>query len=111
LERLTAAGEEPAMLLAQLHGQVELATVAAAAGDKSADMAARDLGTIAPGRMSAVMASTKRQGPRTQHAIDASSRTDRGLKTGRIRKPDDALHNVLLGLSADRPDTQNGRSS
>ena len=110
LDRLTAAGEEPAMLLAQVLGQLELATVAAAAGDKTPDMVARDLGTVAPGRMSAVMASTKRQGIRTQLALEASARTDRGLKSGRIRKPDDALHDVVLGLSVDGAATQNGRS-
>ena len=110
MELLSAAGEEPAMLLAQLLGQVELASVAAAAGDKGADMVARDLGTVAPGRMSAVMASTRRLGIRAQRAAEVGSRTDRGLKTGRIRKPEEALHDVVLGLGGDGTGTQNGRS-
>jgi DNA polymerase III delta subunit len=110
LERLTAAGEEPAMLLAQLLGQAELAMVASAAGDMSADAVARDLGTVAPGRMSAVMASTKRQGSRTQRAIKAGTRTDRALKTGRIRRPEDALHDVMLALSLAESEKHPGRS-
>ena len=110
LERLTSAGEEPAMLLAQLLGQVELATVAAAAGTKSADVIARDLGAIAPGRMSAVMASTRQQGSESHRAAEIGSRIDRRLKTGRVRKPGDALHDVVLALRTDRPGRPNGRS-
>ena len=49
------------MLLAQLLGQMELTTVAAAAGGKNADAVARDLGTVAPGRLSSVMAATRRR--------------------------------------------------
>ena len=63
LERLVAGGEEPAMLLAQLLGQMELATVAAAAGGKNSDAVARDLGAVAPGRLSSVMNATRQQAP------------------------------------------------
>ena len=103
LEGLLAGGEEPAMLLAQLLGQVELATVAASAGGKSADTVARDLGSVAPGRISSVMTTIRGQ---THHALStagAAARADRDLKTGRVRKPEDALRDLVLTLATLRP--------
>jgi DNA polymerase III delta subunit len=102
LERLTAAGDEPAMLLAQLLGQAELAPVARTAA-KSADVVARDLGAIAPGRMSAVMSSTRRQGSRARRAAEI-----RKLKTGRLRRPADALHHLLVELSSGETEQSRG---
>jgi DNA polymerase III delta subunit len=99
LERLIAGGEEPAMLLAQLLGQIELATVTAAAGSKNADAVARDLGTVAPGRLSAVIAATRRA-PQEAHFSAIGTLADRNLKTGRVRKPEDALRDLLLALAA-----------
>ena len=111
LERLTGAGEEPAMVLAQLLGQVELATVGSAATAKSADTVARDLGSIAPGRMSAVMSSTKRHGFKARPAAELASEADRRLKTGRIRHPEDALYAALLALGVDDPGRVSGGSA
>ncbi|MBW3632726.1 MAG: hypothetical protein KY456_06840 [Chloroflexi bacterium] len=110
LDRLTAAGDEPAMLLAQLMGQLELATIAGAAGAKSADVVARDLGTIAPGRIAAVMTPTRRQGSRARRAAEIGSGIDRNLKTGRIRRPADALHQMLLALGTSEPEQSRGLS-
>jgi DNA polymerase III delta subunit len=99
LERLIAGGEEPAMLLAQLLGQIELATVTAAAGSKNVDAVARDLGTVAPGRLSAVIAATRRA-PLEAHFAAIGTLADRNLKTGRVRNPEDALRDLLLALAA-----------
>jgi DNA polymerase III delta subunit len=99
LERLITGGEQPAMLLAQLLGQMELATVAAAAGGKNADAVARDLGAVAPGRLSSVMTTTRRQPARAVCAAGAGASTDRNLKTGRVRKPEDALRELVLALA------------
>jgi DNA polymerase III delta subunit len=104
LERLIAGGEEPAMLLAQLLGQLELATVAAAAGGKNADAVGRDLGAVATGRISSVMATTRRLGPRTVGPAGAGAVADRNLKTGRIRKPEDALRDLVLALATNAAD-------
>jgi DNA polymerase III delta subunit len=98
LERLIAGGEEPAMLLAQLLGQIELATVTAA-GSKNVDAVARDLGTVAPGRLSAVIAATRRA-PLEAHFAAIGTLADRNLKTGRVRNPEDALRDLLLALAA-----------
>ena len=110
LERLTSAGDEPAMLLAQLLGQAELAAVAWTAAAKSPDAVARDLGAIAPGRISAVMSSTRRQGSRARRAAEIGSESDRDLKTGRIRRPTDALHQMLLALGVGEPEQSRGSS-
>jgi DNA polymerase III delta subunit len=98
LDRLMAAGEEPAMLLAQLLGQVELATIAAATG-KDANTVARDLGSVTPGRMSAVMSLTSRQPSRLARAHAVAVAADRAVKTGRVRQPYDALHDLILDLA------------
>jgi len=110
LDRLIAGGEEPAMLLAQLLGQIELTTVAAAAGGKNADVVARDLGTVAPGRLSAVMAATRRRALRGTYFVETSARADRNLKTGRVRKPEDALHDLVLALASPSPEGSSDNS-
>lgn len=101
LERLEAAGEEPAMLLAQLLGQIEISNVIATASGRDANTVARDLGAIAPSRVSAVMNSTRRL-PRGRLApATTGAAIDRALKTGRTRRPIDALHDALLALARD----------
>jgi DNA polymerase III delta subunit len=99
LERLITGGEEPAMLLAQLLGQIELTTVTTAAVGRNADTVARDLGTITPGRLSAVMAATRRRTPQGDHIVSEGVLVDRNLKTGRVRRPEDALHHLILALA------------
>jgi DNA polymerase III delta subunit len=111
LERLVAGGEEPAMLLAQLLGQVELATVAAAAGGKNSDAVARDLGAVTPGRLSSVMNVTRQQAPGPSCPAEAGVAADRNLKTGRVRKPEDALRDLVLSLATFRTERSNGGSS
>jgi DNA polymerase-3 subunit delta len=110
LERLIAGGEEPAMLLAQLLGQVELAAVTAAGNGKTADAIGRDLGTVAAGRVSAVMASTRRRAPRVADPTGTGVLADRNLKTGRIRKPEDALRGLMLALASSAPGGSSGGS-
>jgi DNA polymerase III delta subunit len=100
LERLTAAGEEPAMILAQVLGQAELAAVAAAAGGRDAAAVARDLGSVNAGRMSAVMSATRGRRHHTAlAAVERGVRIDRRLKTGKIRQPSGALHDLLTDLA------------
>jgi DNA polymerase III delta subunit len=103
LERLLTGGEEPAMLLAQLLGQMELTTVIAAAGGKNADAVARDLGTVPAGRLSAVMATTRRRTADAAHTATIGVQADRGLKSGHVRKPVDALHYLMLALANSAP--------
>jgi len=110
LERLITGGEEPAMLLAQLLGQIELTTIAAAAAGKNADSVARDLGSVAPGRLSAVMAATRRRAPRAVNSAATAALADRNVKTGRVRNPEDALHDLVLALAASERGGPSGSS-
>ena len=110
LERLIAGGEESAMLLAQLLGQVELAAVTAAGNGKTADTMARDLNTVVAGRVSAVIANTRRRPPHVANPTRAGVLADRNLKTGRFRKPEDALHDLMLALASSAPGRSSGGS-
>lgn len=98
LERLEEAGEEPAMLLAQLHGQIELSAIARAAGSRDANAVSRELGSMSPSRVSAAMTLARRGSARSAHAVEQASAIDRQLKTGRIRRPTDAVYDLMLDL-------------
>jgi hypothetical protein len=63
---------------------------------------------VAAGRLSAVMAATRRRAPQTAHFVATGARTDRNLKTGRVRKPEDALRDLVLALAAPAPGGPNG---
>jgi DNA polymerase III delta subunit len=99
LDRLLTAGEEPAMILAQVFGQIELLAIAKAAGGRHAETIASDLGTISASRMSAVK-STSRHVANLPEVVEIASGIDRSLKTGRIRQPQDALHHLISELAA-----------
>ena len=71
LDRLQAAGVEPAMVMAQTLGQIELAAVAAAAGDRDAGAIARELGAVSASRLSAVMATARRRPSGAASAVNA----------------------------------------
>ena len=107
-ERLAAAGEEPAMTLSQLLGQLELAAIAQAAGNRDATAVARDLGAITPARMSAVMSSIPaagRPGPsglRGRFSRPASQDWPHP-PAGRCLAQPDALARGRRPATADRP--------
>jgi DNA polymerase III delta subunit len=103
LDKLLASGDEPAMILAQVLGQIEIAAVAEFAGSRDAATVARDLGTISPGRISAVMASSPRsRRDATIPAVATAAATDRRLKTGKTRQPVAALQNLVMELAGTR---------
>jgi DNA polymerase III delta subunit len=104
LQRLEVGGEEPAQLLAQVLGQVELTTVATYVGQRSADDVARDLGTVQPGRMSAVMSASRSRDRRGIVSTGEAIEADRKLKSGRSRLPSDALYDLILTDADSKPD-------
>jgi len=110
LNRLVTADDEPAMVLAQVLGQIELSVVAMAAGDRDASAIARDVGSISASRMSAIVSSSRRLVSRDGAAVDAGVTTDRALKTGRIRRPDDALQDLVSALATISAQRNTGRS-
>jgi DNA polymerase III subunit delta len=98
LERLEAAGEEPAMVLAQMHGQIEMSAIAQAAGGRDPNTVARDLGTISASRVSAAMNLARRSSSRSNRKVERADAIDRQLKTGHIRRPTDAVYDLMLDL-------------
>jgi DNA polymerase III delta subunit len=110
LQRLESAGEEPAMLLAQLFGQIGLMAVASAAAGREASVVVRDLGSITPSRMSAVASAARRRRLPVAESLVMAAAIDRQLKTGRIRRPEEALQQALLALAAPDYAHETGRS-
>ena len=100
LENLERGGEEPGMVLAQALGQVELVTAIAAAGHRDTNAVARELGGVTPGRVSALAGAGRRESQRRTSAAIIAAEVDRKLKTGKIRKPEEALATLITALSA-----------
>ncbi|HEU0113810.1 MAG TPA: hypothetical protein VFQ80_04000 [Thermomicrobiales bacterium] len=107
LDRLLAAGEEPAKLAAQIHGQIELAMAAALAGARAPVDVGRDLGLPNPQRMASV-ARGRRGDPLAASRLVAALANDRALKRGRWRQPDDALFDLVTRLAATRTQRTGG---
>lgn len=99
LENLERGGEEPGMVLAQALGQVELVTAIAAAGNRDTNSIAKELGGVTPGRVSALAGAGRRESQRRTRAAIIAAEIDRNLKTGKIRKPEEALATLIAALS------------
>jgi DNA polymerase III delta subunit len=110
LERLTNAGEDPAMLLAQALGQVELMAVASAGSGRDPGTVSRDLGSVTAARISAITSSAQRSRLPVAASLAGGAAIDRRLKTGRIRRPEEALHQLLVAMSAPDFTRETGRS-
>ena len=100
LENLERGGEEPGMVLAQALGQVELVTAIAAAGNRDTNSVAKELGGVTPGRVSALAGAGRRESHRRTSAAMIATEIDRNLKTGKLRKPEEALATLITALSA-----------
>lgn len=104
LENLERGGEEPGMVLAQALGQVELVTAIAAAGNRDTNTVARELGGVTPGRVSALAGAGRRESRRRTSAALIATGVDRNLKTGKLRKPEEALASLITALSGPNAD-------
>lgn len=100
LENLERGGEELGMVLAQALGQVELVTAIAAAGNRDTNTVAKDLGGVTPGRVSALAGAGRRESQRRTSAALIATEVDRNLKTGKLRKPEEAIAALVTALSA-----------
>jgi DNA polymerase III delta subunit len=109
LHQLQVANEEPAALLAHLLGQIEISAVVAAAGARDAASVARDLNSVTAGRVSAAATAAKRRPTAALAAVSVGTRIDRELKTGRVRRPEEAVHNLLAALASSASDTSGTR--
>lgn len=99
-ENLERGGEEPGMVLAQALGQVELVTAIAAAGNRDTNTVARELGGVTPGRVSALAGAGRRESQRRTSAAAIAAEVDRNLKTGKLRKPEEAIATLITSLSS-----------
>lgn len=100
LEKLLAVGEDPAKLLAQLAGNIEVASVVAAAGRAPANAIATDMGAKNPRQVQSMQRSL--QGMSTgvaQNRSRIASEADRKFKTGQLKDPLDALYDTILRIA------------
>jgi DNA polymerase III delta subunit len=104
LDALIANGEDPHRILAQLAGSVELAAVMERAGGRDPVAVGKDLKLSNPARMSAIARSVRNlpAGAGVQ-ATMVLEETDRGIKTGMLRDPVDALYQAVARLGTLRP--------
>lgn len=109
LETLERAGEDAGMVLAQALGQVELVTAIAAAGGRDTNLVAKELGGVTPGRVSALASAARQEALRGYRAAGVAAKVDRDLKTGKIRKPEDALRALITGLAQHAEHSGRGR--
>lgn len=99
LDELLLAGEEPAKLLAQVLGQIELVMVADAGSHLDPAAIGRQLGLSNPLQMSAIARGLGAARTSAAAAVVAGADTERAFKTGKIRQPGDALMTLLARLS------------
>lgn len=100
LEKLIQVGEDPAKLLAQLLGNIEIATVVAAGGQRPADVIGKDIALANPRRVHSIQ-----QGLRGMSAGIAQARStiardsDYKMKRGEVKEPIDALYDTILQIA------------
>ncbi len=103
LDRLLAAGEDPAKLLAQLAQNAELAVLLDVAGRRSPETIGADIGLSNPARMGAIARGLRNAPPGTATAaVRVVTAADRAMKRGELREPKDALYEAILGIAASR---------
>lgn len=108
LDSLLAAGEDPHRILAQFAGSVELAAVMERASGRDPVAVGKDLKLSNPARMSAISRSVRGM-PRGSAAAAARvlEETDRGIKTGVLRDPVDALYQAVARIATLRSQVLN----
>lgn len=103
LDRLLAAGEDPARLLAQLAQNAELAVMLDVAGRRAPEAIGADIGLSNPARMGAIARGLRGSRPGTATAAaNAVTAADRGMKRGQFREPKDALYDAILAIAANQ---------
>ena len=110
LERLQDAREEPAKLTAQVAQQIELAAVLAAGPAVDPVTAGRALGLSNPNRMVGIAAARRgRAAEAAFAAVMAAVETDRRVKRGELRQPEDGLYHLLAATAAGRASATSSR--
>ena len=100
MEKLIQVGEDPAKLLAQLMGNIEIASVVSAGARRPAEEIGKDIALANPRRVHSIQ-----QGLRGMSAGVAQDRSriardaDYKLKRGEVKAPIDALYDTILEIA------------
>lgn len=107
LDKLIAVGEDPAKLLAQLSGNIEIASVVAAGGKRAANAIATDMGAKNPRQVQSLQRGLQGMSPGVaQNRSRIASEADRRFKTGQLKDPLDALYDTILRIARMRQAAQ-----
>lgn len=100
LDKLLAVGEDPAKLLAQLSGNIEIATVVAAGGKRNANVIATDMGAKNPRQVQSMQRNLQGMSAGVaQSRAKIASEADHRFKTGQLKEPLDALYDTILRIA------------
>lgn len=100
LEKLTQVGEDPAKLLAQLLGNIEIASVVAAGGHRAAAEIGKDIALANPRRVHSIQQGLRGMSPGVAQSRSRIARdADRKLKHGEVKEPIDALYDTILQIA------------
>lgn len=100
LEKLLHVGEDPAKLLAQLLGNIEIASAVAAAGRRPAAEIGKDIALANPRRVQSMQGQLHGMSAGIAQARSPIARdADRKLKQGEVKEPIDALYDTILQIA------------
>lgn len=101
LDKLLAVGEDPAKLLAQLSGNIEIASVVAAGGtSRNANAIASDMGAKNPRQVQSMQRNLQGMSAGVAQArSQIAGEADHRFKTGQLKEPLDALYDTILRIA------------
>ncbi|MCO5214856.1 MAG: hypothetical protein M9953_13440 [Thermomicrobiales bacterium] len=100
LDKLIANGEDPAKLLAQLSGNLELGTPVSAAGRCAPDAIASDIGGVTAQRIRPLQSGLQGMSPGVaQRRSGIAADADRKFKSGQLKEPLDTLYDTILAIA------------
>lgn len=100
MEKLISVGEDPAKLLAQLLGNIEIASVVAAGAGHPAEQIGRDIALSNPRRVHSMQQGLRGMSPGVAQSRSRIARdSDYKMKRGEVKEPIDALYDVILQIA------------
>lgn len=100
MEKLILVGEDPAKLLAQLLGNIEIASVVSAGGHRPAAEIGKDIALANPRRVHSIQQGLRGMSPGIAQARSEVARdADYRLKRGEMKEPVDALYDTILQIA------------
>lgn len=100
MEKLISVGEDPAKLLAQLMGNIEIASVVAAGARRPAEEIGKDIALSNPRRVHSIQQGLRGMSPGVAQSRSRIARdADYKLKHGEVKEPIDALYDAILQIA------------